>query len=66
MITYRQLKKAPTKEAIMNELQKKSKLQLWIILCNAGIIKGDCSIYLMNRYTKKDLLELLEVQAKNK
>lgn len=48
----------------MKNLQKKSKTQLWLIMCELGIIKGDCSLYLMKRYTKNDMVEMIEAVQK--
>ena len=42
------------------ELEKKNKLQLWIMLCESEFITtGNCSYYLAKDYTKKDIIDIL-------
>lgn len=42
------------------DLEKKNKLQLWIMLCESDFITaGNCSYYLAKDYTKKDIIDIL-------
>ena len=42
------------------ELEKKNKLQLWIMLCESDFITaGNCSYYLAKNYTKKEMIDIL-------
>lgn len=41
------------------ELSKKTKLQLWIMMCEQNIITGDVSIYNMKKWTKQDMIDAI-------
>ena len=42
------------------DLEKKNKIQLWIMLCESNYItSGNCSYYLAKDYTKKDMIDIL-------
>ena len=41
------------------ELSKKTKLQLWIILCELNVVRGDVSIYNMKKWTKQEMIDAI-------
>lgn len=41
-------------------LKKASKEVLFLMCCTKGLIKGDTSWYVMDGYSKKDLIAMLE------
>lgn len=41
------------------DLQKKTKLQLWITMCEQDIITGDVSIYNMKKWTKQEMIDAI-------
>ena len=45
----------------MNEkLAEMKKIQLWILMCELGIIAGDCSAYGMRGWTKAEMIDAIE------
>lgn len=45
----------------MNEyLEAKTKIQLWILMCELEIVSGDCSLYRMKNWTKAEMIEAIE------
>lgn len=41
------------------DLQKKTKLQLWLMMCEQNIITGDVSIYNMKKWTKQEMIDAI-------
>lgn len=45
-------------------LQRKTKTQLWIMMCERGIVTGDVSLYRMKYWTKQEMIDALEKELK--
>ena len=43
----------------MGDLQRKTKTQLWVIMCKLNIVRGDVSLYNMKRWTKQEMIEAI-------
>lgn len=42
------------------DLQKKTKTQLWIMMCELHIVRGDVSLYNMKKWYKWEMIEAIE------